>query len=225
MNTVPLHALGVTPRLSYMAGLAVAAITLTVLTGATHAQTGALEAGGSRQDILHMLHGVQTKYGADAVMLEANLLQQAIRGGSILEAVVSVDGLEERAGKRFLAFKLETGIIYNDRSISAAARPGRAWTDIVEATLRKFLTIRLPADGLAVTLDYNHKAYADEADLRTHLSAGHGDLETAVFYLLLADVTEFVADRITAQQLIDRSTVLINSSPTRIVLDAPTPSK
>ena len=76
------------------------------------------EEGTSRKEILDTLHDLQRKYGSDAVLMEGHLLGQAIRSGSILEAVISVSGVEERDGKRFLAFKLETGIVYNDREVA-----------------------------------------------------------------------------------------------------------
>lgn len=173
----------------------------------------------TREEILHNLQDVRQKYGSDAVMLEGHLLGQAVRGGSVMEAAISIPGIEERAGKRFLAFKLETGIIYNDRVLSAAARPARAWTDIVETTLRRFQTVSVPADGIALLLGWSHKDYADEADVRAHLREDHGQVEAAAFYLLLPDVAELIARRISAQELIDRSTVLVNGAPTRLILE------
>jgi hypothetical protein len=178
----------------------------------------AAEAAATHKEITQALQDIQRKYGADAVMLEGHLLGHAIRGGSILEATVGVGGVEERDGKRFLAFKLETGIIYNDREIDAATRPVRVWTDVVEATLRKFRTMNVPADGIAVTLGYRHKPYGDEADLRAHLHESHGQAEAAAFYLLLSDVTELIAQRINSQQLIDRSIVLVDGAQTKINL-------
>jgi hypothetical protein len=191
---------------------------------AARTEEEAAEAANTHKEIAQALQNIQRKYGADAVMLEGHLLGHAVRGGSILEATVAVAGVEERDGKRFLAFKLETGIIYNDREIDAAKRPVRVWTDVVEATLRKFRTMSVPADGIAVTLGYNHKPYGDEADLRAHLHESHGQAEAAAFYLLLSDVTELIAQRINGQQLIDRSVVLVDGAPTKIILNpAPTP--
>jgi hypothetical protein len=182
------------------------------------------ESASSRAEILRALHDVQSKYGADAVMIQGHLLAHAIRGGSVLEAVVSIPGVEDRAGKKFLAFRLETGIIYNDRDGNAPARTGRVWHDIVEATLRRFQTLTLPADGIALILGYTHKPYRDEAELRAHLDEGHGTAETAAFYLLLSDVTELIAERIAPQELLERSTVLVDGAPVHVVLDLPTPS-
>jgi hypothetical protein len=178
----------------------------------------AAEAAIAHKEIAHALQDVQRKYGADAVMLEGHLLGNAIRGGSILEATVAVGGVEERDGRRFLAFTVETGIIYNDREVDAAGRPVRVWTDVVEATLRKFHTMKVPADGIAVTLGYRHKPYGDEADLRAHLHESHGQAETAAFYLLLSDVTELIAQHLNGQQLIDRAVVLVDGAPTKILL-------
>jgi hypothetical protein len=181
---------------------------------------GSEAAGSTRQEVLHTLQEVQRKFGADAVMLQGHLLGQAIRGGSIVDAAVSVGDAEERGGKRFLTFRLDTGIIFNDRDVAAPARLARLWTDIVETSLRQFRTLTVPADGIAFLLGYTHKPYADEADLRLHLRDGHGDAEAAAFYLLLPDVSELIAKRITPQELLDRSSVLVNGSATRIILDA-----
>jgi hypothetical protein len=182
------------------------------------------EEGTSRKEILDSLHALQRKYGSDAVLMEGHLLGQAIRSGSILEAVISVAGVEERNGKRFLAFKLETGIVYNDRDVAAPERSARAWSEIVEVTLRQFHKPSVPADGVAVVVSYTHKPYVDVADLHAHLKESHGEPEAVAFYVLTPDIVELNADRITAQQLVDRSTVLVNGSPTRLLLAAPTPA-
>jgi hypothetical protein len=173
-----------------------------------------------RKEILRSLHDVERQYGRDAVMMEGQFLGQAIRSGSIVDAVISIPGFEERDGRRYLTVKLETGIIYNDRELAAATRPVRVWSDIVEPSLRKFQALNLPAEGVALVLTYAHKDYVDEADLRAHLRDSPGDPESVAFYILNPDVAELSANRITAQQLIDRGTVLLNGSPTHLVLDA-----
>lgn len=182
------------------------------------------EAVATHQEIVTLLQDVQRKYGNDAVMLEGHLLGHAVRNGSIIEAEVSVPGVEERDGKRYLAFKLDTGIIYNDRELTAANRPARLWSEVVEAALRQFRTMSMPADGIVLLLGYGHKDYVDEVDLRAHLHEGHGEAEAAAFYLLLGDIGELIADRINGQQLIDRSTVLVNHVPMHVALEGPTPT-
>ncbi len=182
------------------------------------------EPGTSRKEVLSSLQEIQRKYGSDAVMMEGQLLGEAIRGGSIVDAAISISGYEERGGKRFLAFQLETGIIYNDRDVSAPARPLRLWAEVIEISLRKFPKLTLPAEGVAVLTSYAHKPYESEADLRRHLHEDRGQAETVAFYFLVSDIGELVANRITSQQLIDRATILVNGTPTRLVIDpAPTP--
>jgi len=209
----------------YVGVLALLALTCGSSTVAAEEPEPPAEPGTSRKEIQDSLHELQRKYGSDAVLMEGALLGQAIRGGSILEAVISVPGIEERNGKRFLTFKLETGIIYNDREVAPHERSMRAWSEIVEASLRQFHKPSFPADGVAVVLSYTHKSYSDLADLHAQLKEGHGDPEAVSFYLLTPDVVELNADRITPQQLIDRSTVLLNGEPAHLTLPAPTPSK
>jgi hypothetical protein len=178
----------------------------------------------SHADILNAMQDVRRKYGSDAVMLEGHLLGQAVRSGAVGETTVSVGGFEERGGKRFLTFKVDTGIIFNDRDIGAASRPGRLWKDVAEASLRKFRSLTVPADGIALTLSYAHRESLDEADLRGRRHEEPGKSEAVVFYLLLPDVGDLVADRITGEQLIERSKVLLNGAPARVLLGAPTPT-
>jgi len=182
------------------------------------------EAAATHKAMIALLGDVQKKYGADAVMFEGHLLGHAVRSGSILAAEVSVPGFEERAGKRYLTFKIDTGIVYNDRDVDAPSRPARVWSDIIEATLRKFRTLTLPADGVAVRVGYTHKPYADEDEVRAHATEDSGTPETVVYFLLLADVSELIAERLTGQQLLDRSAVLVNDAAARLVLPLPTPT-
>jgi hypothetical protein len=137
--------------------------------------------------------------------------------------VVAVTGFEDRDGKRYLGFKVDTGIVYNDRELRADSRPARAWRDIIETSLRKFHAMTVAADGIAVRLGYTHRDYATEEDLRAHLRDDSGVPEAAAFYLLLPDVNALMAARITGQELIDRSVVLINDVPVHVVLEIPTP--
>lgn len=159
-------------------------------------------------------------------MVEGELLGLALHGNSVLAAGISVPGIENRNGKRFLIFKLDTGIIYNDRTLTPAARPVRAWHDIIETALHRMHALHLPADGIAVKLTYAHKPYADEADLITHLATDHGQPEAVAFYLLLSDITALAAKQITTQQLLDRSVVIVNGAPAHLRADAfvPTPA-
>lgn len=179
---------------------------------------------GFSADILKALSEVRRQYGNDAVMIEGFLMGQAIESGSVLETAVGVSGVEEHAQHKYLTFKLDSGIVYNDRELDADARLARTWTRIIEPTLRRFKTIDVPADGVSFAISYTHKPYTDEPDLRAHLSEGHGEPEDAVFYLLTRDLSELMASRISAQQLVDRSIVTADGAARQMKVEPPQPT-
>ncbi len=181
------------------------------------------EQPSSRQEIAEAMRELEGSYGKDAVALEGQLLGQAARSGSVLPAVISVPGIRERDGTRFLAFDLDTGIVFNDRDTTAEQRASEVWTQIVVPSLRQFPTLTLPADGVALLISYRHRPYADLAELRTHLRDDPGPTEAAAFYVRIKDAAEFTATRITSQQLVDRSTVLVDGTARRLTVTEPTP--
>jgi len=200
------------------------AVAALLFAAAAHAQipspTDTREPGTTRQDILRAVRDLQRAYGRDAVMLHATLLAQAIRSGAVTEVEIAAPGIEERDGKRFLAFHLDTGIVYNDREINAEARLAHLWTDIVEGTLRTFRALSVPADGVVFALRYSHKPYADEPDLRAHLHAPPPVVQAATFYLLLGDISERLSQHLSSQQLADRAVVLVDGSPAHVTVEA-----
>jgi len=182
---------------------------------------------GMNPEMLRALDDVRRQYGNDAVMIEGFLMGHAIENGSVQETAVSVVGFEGRKDKKYLVFKLETGIVYNDRELDADARLGRTWTRIVERTLRRFSRIDVPADGLGFVVRYAHKPYIDEADLRSHLREAPGEPEDVTFYLMSEDVTELMASRMSGQQLVDKADVSVNGDSRRVLAEKaePTPAE
>lgn len=179
---------------------------------------------GPSREVLNALGDVRSRYGADAVMIEGFLMGHAIEGGSVLETSVAVAGIEEREARRYLSFELDTGIVYNDHEVAPDARTGRTWTRIVERTLRRFRSINVPADGIEFMITYTHRAYVEEPGWRVELNRDHGTAESVAFYLSNSDVADFLAVRITAQQLLDRTTVLVDGVPKRVVAEPPEPT-
>ena len=179
---------------------------------------------GINPEIVRALTEVRRKYGADAVVMEGVLLSHSIQNGSVLETAVTVGDIEERETRKYLLFTVDTGIVYNDRELTPEARLGRTWTRIVERSLRTFRSLAVPADGLRLTLNYSHKPYVDEPDLRAHLGDGHGESESMVLYLLSHDVGDLIEAKIDSQQLADRAVVLVNGAPARLLVEAPEPT-
>ncbi|HVN88091.1 MAG TPA: hypothetical protein VMW17_24880 [Candidatus Binatia bacterium] len=194
-----------------------ASVTLLQTSRARAADTDpAASPAGPNPEMIRAIAEIRRKYGADAVMMEGTLLSHSIQAGSVLETAVTIADVQRRDARTYLVFAVETGLVYNDRELSADERLRRTWTRIVERSLRTFRALDLPADGLCLAITYSHKPYADEPDLRSHLSEGHGERESVVLYLLTSDVSELLGNRIGGQQLADRSVVLVNDRPQRI---------
>ena len=181
------------------------------------------ELPSSPQEIAQAMQELERAYGKDAVALKGQLLGQAVRSGSILPALIAVPGIRERDGRRFLAFDLDTGIVFNDRDTAAEQRPAEVWTRIVVPSLQQFATLRLPADGVALQISYRHRPYADLAALRAQLRDTPGPTETAAFFVRIADAADLAAKRITSQQLVDRSTVLVDGTARQLTVPEPAP--
>jgi len=181
-------------------------------------------AARNQQKIMETLRRLEKKFGRDAVLLSGYALSLAVRHGAILEAEANLRGYEERGGQRFLTLHLASGIVFNDNDHSAAQRPMRVWTNIIEPSLRQLAEgISVGAEGVAFHVTYAHKAYKDEYELRDHLKDGRGDQETAKYFVRVTDVTEMLAQRLSGQQLADRATILVNDQPTQLTLE-PTPA-
>lgn len=192
------------------------------LAGATALLAAAAAGGGdpptpawdlprSEADVVRSLADVAHRFGPDAVLMQTYLLNEAARNGSVLEATALAPALETRNGRRYLVFVLDSGIVFNDRSLSAGQRLRRVWQDIIARCLWRFTSLTLPAEGLGVHVRYHHKAYADEAALRASLaSEGRGEAETAAFYFATADVEALVAKALTSGDLLARSESLLN---------------
>ena len=181
------------------------------------------EPGTSHRDIVTHMQQIRAQYGDDAVLLESGLLSHTVQTGSLTEAGVSIEGIQARGERHFLTFQLQSGIVFNDRDTNATDRVVHAW-GIVEKSLRQFRALTVPADGLAVVLNYHHTTYADEGAMRARLAHEKGEAEAAAFYLLGTDVGEFLSDHISNQQLVDRSSVLVNGTLARVVVPAPPPT-
>jgi hypothetical protein len=162
----------------------------------------------SADAMMASLGEVARLYGPHAVILQTALLNEAVRNGSILEARVEKPAVERRDGKKYIAFVLESGIVFNDRSVSASERVQRTWREIVAAALRRLTEIELRADGVAVCVGYHHRSYADEQQLRAELPAGRGEAERLSFYVPMPDASRLARGESEADEVLPRVVVL-----------------
>ena len=181
----------------------------------------------SAETARHSLAAVAEKYGPDAVLLQAYLLNECLRTGSILETAVSAPTVAVHAGHTYLAVTLDSGLIFNDRTARRETRILRVWRQVVERALRRYDTLHLRTDGIAVRVNYHHRRYVDEAHLRADLRAGRGKPETVLFYLLTADILGLLRHQLSSREFLDRSRVLVDGQPYTLQLpahDSPAPA-
>jgi hypothetical protein len=179
----------------------------------------------SKQEIIQALDDLRNRYGLDAVRMQTHLLQSAIEGGSVLEASAGIGGHEEHEGKRYLRFDVATGIVYDDRSVKEMERPARIWTDVIEPALRHFKTLEIPADGIALHVQFQHTAYRDRTELLRKHAEHPAPSEQMHVRLGSGEIVELANGRLTANDLLDHSTVLLNGNPLRIDLTGIVPAE
>mgnify|MGYP006992523163 FL=1 len=144
--------------------------------------------GATRGDVVRALRKVRHKYGEDAVVIESQLLINAMRSGSVRAAAVSVDGVKRDHDKRYLGFTVETGLIFDSQTRDEMARIRMLWATIMAPTLERLTGLRVPADGIKVAMRYHHRPYRSQHDLRASIDRPGTPEETA-FYILTPDVT------------------------------------
>lgn len=151
---------------------------------------------------------VARAFGPDAVILQTALLNEAVRNGSILEAKVEAPSYEQREGRKYVIFTLESGIVYNDRDVDAEQRARRTWNEIVAAALRRLTQFELKAEGMAVNVGYHHRLYGSERELRQELPGGRGEAEIMTYILTVEDAGAIAKGTLQPEQALGRALVL-----------------
>jgi hypothetical protein len=164
------------------------------------------------------LEEMGAKYGSGATALQGYLLNHAIQGGSVLDITVSIAGIELRRERRYLVYKVDTGIVYRTDEVSPARQLARIWSDVVEPSARKAAQMNLPSDGIALLVTYRRGSYSDRADLQRQLQARHITAAEAGFYVLNRDAIDLLAAQITSQELAARAEVQVDGQPARVDL-------
>lgn len=168
----------------------------------------------ARQALIALFKENRRKYGEDAAVMQGLLLVHANRSGAVLATESAIVGFEERDHRRYVLFRVDSGTIFDDRSTSPEQRLEAVWHSILERTLLRYPSFRVPGDGIAVEILYSHRPFDIPADLYRPID-DRGVLERAKFYLSAADVSEFVAGRLGGREMLARSAILLDDRPVR----------
>ncbi|MET0153593.1 MAG: hypothetical protein ABW298_13420 [Candidatus Binatia bacterium] len=169
-----------------------------------------LPAGGTdqRRAVLQLMRQNKERYGDDAALLQGLLLTHSLKGKAVLSSESTILGFEEVGGKKYLAFRVASGVVLNDNALDRDQRLERMWHLVLERTLLQYSKFSAPADGLAVEIHYNHRPYEQITDL--YDDDDEGLVERAKFYMLSPDLADFLARRIGPQDFLTRSRVLLD---------------
>ena len=141
-----------------------------------------------REDVSRLLRKVRHRHGEDAVVIQTHLLLNAMQKGSVLATGVRVAGVEPAFDKRYLAFEVETGIVFDDPTRDEVGRVQILWATILEPTLARLKDgLQVEADGIVVRMQYHHRPYRSAAELRASIDQP-GTAEEARLGVLAADV-------------------------------------
>jgi hypothetical protein len=166
--------------------------------------------------VLQLMKENRIRYGADAALMQGLLLTHSLEGDAILTTESTIVGFEESEGRKWVAFRVASGVVLND-SLERERRLERMWHIVVERTLRRYPTFTVPADGVAVELHWNHKAYRTLDDIYANVE-DVGPIERGKFYLPGGDLSAFVEHRLGAQELLERSRVFLDDEPVKLRL-------
>jgi len=164
------------------------------------------------------LQEIREQYGDDAVRLQSLLFTNTLKSGPVTTVEVGVDGVGGYAGRTYLGFRIETGIIFNTITYDEDARLRSLWSQIVAPSLARLQTLKLPPDGIKIDLGYNHRPYSSESQLRDTIE-DRGKKERAVIYLSWEDIVGLLAGDLNEQELLDHSSVTVNGTLRHLSLD------
>jgi len=170
-------------------------------------------------ELSRALAKVRRHYGDDAIVIESQLLVNAMRSGSVRTTAVSVDGVRPHDDKKYLLFVVDTGIVFDSATRDETTRIHMLWEAIMAPTLEHLRALRVPADGIAVAMRYHHRPYRRLEEVRADLDRP-GTAEETAFYLLGPDVDALVREGETPHTLLRRARVTVDGA-TRTVATAP----
>jgi hypothetical protein len=164
-------------------------------------------------EIVTLLRENREKYGDDAVVLQLQLLRNAIHADSILAAGVRVDGVKPHAAHRYLVYTVETGIVFNTKHTDRGKRLDHVWSRVVLPSLAPLKVCDVPADGVALELTYFHQSYDTTASLQATVQEHPGESERVAFYLLRNDIVAFNRNEVDAAGLYGRAEPTVDGTP------------
>ena len=161
----------------------------------------------------HVFQEMKKQYGPDTVALVSWLLEAANHSGAILTTSIKVNGNETRDGITFLVITVDTGLILNERNVDQPSRSLTVWERIVAKAFARMDTLQVPADGVMVDFLCHHcKSFPETDNLADHVDEP-GLIEEAKFYVIGDHLRAFMDEKISSQELLGHTQVLVGDQP------------
>ncbi len=160
-----------------------------------------------------LLRELNQLYGPDTVSLLSWLNDASIHHRhSVLTTTVRVDGKETRNNLSFLIFKVETGVIFNTRTTDQPQRLANLWETVLAKALSRFETFTVPTDGIMIDVRSHCKTFAERDALADHVD-DPGLVEEVKFYFVGELLRAYLGKKLSAQELLGKTQILINGTP------------
>lgn len=172
----------------------------------------------THQAIVLMLRENRQLYGDDATILQGLLMAHAVDADAILTTESAITGFEESNGKRFIGYRLASGVVFNDNHLDRDDRLSRVWQEIVERSFLTYPEFAIPADGVAIEIAYNHRPYGTTSELYREIE-NVGPTERVKFYVSAEDIAAFLKREMSSRSLVSNSEVRVDDELVQFVLE------
>lgn len=166
----------------------------------------------THQEIMKLLRDNRLKYGEDATILQGLLMAHSVDADAILTTESGITGIEEEAGKRFIAYRVASGVVFNDNDVDQDGRLSRVWQSILARSFLTYPEFSIPADGVAIEIAYHHRPYRAVSELYENVDEP-GRIERAKFYFLAQDIGAFLKRELTSHALLAKANVRVDDRP------------
>jgi hypothetical protein len=171
----------------------------------------------AKKALVALIRRNRQQYGEDAAVMQGLFLMNTNQRDAVIASECAITGFEETDDRRYVAIRVASGAVFDDGTMNQDERLARVWHSILEPTFQRYETFDVNGDGIVVEVTYNHRPYRSMSELYETID-DVGPVERVKFYLTEANLAAYVENRLGAQDLLDRSRVLVDEKPVKMTV-------